>query len=64
MMKYGYLADAQTKKRLALCLMLLDLNIQVVDQAADWMASNDPEAESAKMAHSRGVQERRVCKQM
>jgi hypothetical protein len=41
-MKYGYLADAQTKERSALRLVLLDLNIQAVDQAADWMASNDP----------------------
>jgi hypothetical protein len=63
-MKHGYLADAQIEERSALCLMLLDLNLQVVDQAAGWMASNEPEAESAKIAHSRGVQECRVCKQM
>ena len=35
-MKRVYLADAQTEERSALRLMLLDLNLQVVGEAADW----------------------------
>ena len=35
-MKRVYLADAQTQERAALRLMLLDLNLQVVGEAADW----------------------------
>jgi DNA-binding NarL/FixJ family response regulator len=35
-MKRVYLADAQTEERGALRLMLLDLNLQVVGEAADW----------------------------
>ena len=35
-MKRVYLADAQTEERSALRLMLLDLNMQVVGEAADW----------------------------
>jgi two-component system response regulator DesR len=31
-----YLADAQTEERSALRLMLLDLNMEVVGEAADW----------------------------
>jgi hypothetical protein len=51
--KYGYVADAQTEERSALRLVLLDLNIQVVGQAADWMASNDPlSASSTRQGHA------------
>ncbi len=35
-MKRVYLADAQTEERSALRLMLLDLNLHVVGEAADW----------------------------
>jgi len=35
-MKRVYLADAQTEERSALRLMLLDLDLQVVGEAADW----------------------------
>ena len=35
-MKRVYLADAQTQERSALRLMLLDLGLQVVGEAADW----------------------------
>ena len=35
-MKRVYLADAQTEERSALRLLLLDLNLQVVGEAADW----------------------------
>jgi len=35
-MKRAYLADAQTAERAALRLMLLDLDMQVVGEAADW----------------------------
>ena len=35
-MKRVYLADAQTEERSALRLMLVDLNLQVVGEAADW----------------------------
>jgi DNA-binding NarL/FixJ family response regulator len=35
-MKRVYLADAQTEERSALRLMLLELNLQVVGEAADW----------------------------
>jgi DNA-binding NarL/FixJ family response regulator len=35
-MKRVYLANAQTEERSALRLMLLDLNLQVVGEAADW----------------------------
>jgi DNA-binding NarL/FixJ family response regulator len=35
-MKRVYLADAQTEERSALRLMLLDLNLLVVGEAADW----------------------------
>jgi DNA-binding NarL/FixJ family response regulator len=35
-MKRVYLADAQTEERLALRLMLIDLDLQVVGEAADW----------------------------
>jgi DNA-binding NarL/FixJ family response regulator len=35
-MKRVYLADAQTEERLALRLMLVDLDLQVVGEAADW----------------------------
>ena len=35
-MKRVYLADAQTQERAALRLMLQDLNLQVVGEAADW----------------------------
>lgn len=35
-MKRAYLADAQTEERSALRLMLLDLNLQVIGEAADW----------------------------
>jgi len=35
-MKRVYLADAQIEERSALRLMLLDLNLQVVGEAADW----------------------------
>jgi DNA-binding NarL/FixJ family response regulator len=35
-MKRVYLADAQTEERSALRLILLDLNLQVVGEAADW----------------------------
>jgi DNA-binding NarL/FixJ family response regulator len=35
-MKRVYLADAQTEERSALRLMLLDLNLKVVGEAADW----------------------------
>jgi DNA-binding NarL/FixJ family response regulator len=38
-MKRVYLADAQTEERAALRLMLLDLNLQVVGEAADWTAA-------------------------
>jgi DNA-binding NarL/FixJ family response regulator len=31
-----YLADAQTEERSALRLLLLDLNMQIVGEAADW----------------------------
>ena len=35
-MKRVYLADAQTEERSALRLLLLDLNLHVVGEAADW----------------------------
>ena len=35
-MKRVYLADAQTQERSALRLMLSDLNLEVVGEAADW----------------------------
>jgi DNA-binding NarL/FixJ family response regulator len=35
-MKRVYLADAQTEERSALRLILLDLNLQIVGEAADW----------------------------
>jgi two-component system response regulator DesR len=35
-MKRVYLADAQTQERAALRLLLLDLDMQVVGEAADW----------------------------
>ena len=35
-MKRIYLADAQIEERSALRLMLLDLNMQIVGEAADW----------------------------
>jgi len=35
-MERAYLADAQTDERAALRLMLLDLDMQVVGEAADW----------------------------
>jgi DNA-binding NarL/FixJ family response regulator len=35
-MKRVYLADAQTEERAALRLMLLDLDLQVIGEAADW----------------------------
>jgi DNA-binding NarL/FixJ family response regulator len=35
-MKRVYVADAQTEERSALRLMLLDLDLQVVGEAADW----------------------------
>jgi two-component system response regulator DesR len=35
-MKRVYLADAQTEERSALRLMLLDLGLQLVGEAADW----------------------------
>jgi DNA-binding NarL/FixJ family response regulator len=35
-MKRVYLADAQTQERAALRLMLMDLSLQVVGEAADW----------------------------
>jgi DNA-binding NarL/FixJ family response regulator len=35
-MKRVYLADSQTEERSALRLMLLDLELQVVGEAADW----------------------------
>jgi DNA-binding NarL/FixJ family response regulator len=35
-MKRVYLADAQTEERSALRLMLLELDLQVVGEAADW----------------------------
>jgi DNA-binding NarL/FixJ family response regulator len=35
-MKRVYLADAQTEERSALRLMLLDLDLQVIGEAADW----------------------------
>jgi two-component system response regulator DesR len=35
-MKRVYLADAQTEERSALRLMLIELNLQVVGEAADW----------------------------
>jgi len=38
-MKRVYLADAQAEERSALRLMLLDLNLQVVGEAADWTAA-------------------------
>ncbi|MBN1810541.1 MAG: response regulator [Anaerolineae bacterium] len=38
-MKRVYLADAQTDERGALRLMLLDLDMQVVGEAADWAAT-------------------------
>ena len=38
-MKRVYLADAQTEERSALRLMLLDLKMQVVGEAADWTAA-------------------------
>ena len=38
-MKRVYLADAQTEERSALRLMLLDLNLQVVGEAADWLTA-------------------------
>jgi DNA-binding NarL/FixJ family response regulator len=31
-----YVADALTEARTALCLMLIDLNMEVVGEAADW----------------------------
>ena len=34
-----YLADAQTQERSALRLMLLDLNMEVVGEAADWLTT-------------------------
>ena len=40
-MKRVYLADAQTEERAALRLMLLDLNLQVVGEAADWRTALD-----------------------
>ena len=40
-MKRVYLADAQTEERLALRLMLLDLNLEVVGEAADWPTALD-----------------------
>lgn len=38
-MKRVYLADARTEERSALRLMLLDLDMQVVGEAADWTAA-------------------------
>lgn len=38
-MKRVYLADAQTEERSALRLMLLDLNMQIVGEAADWLTA-------------------------
>jgi DNA-binding NarL/FixJ family response regulator len=38
-MKRVYLADAQTEERSALRLMLLELNMQVVGEAADWLTA-------------------------
>ena len=38
-MKRVYLADAQTEERLALRLMLVDLELQVVGEAADWLTA-------------------------
>ena len=35
-MKREHLADAQTEERSELCVMLLDLNVQVVGKAAAW----------------------------
>jgi len=40
-MKRVYLADAQTEERSALRLMLLDLNLEVVGEAADWPTALD-----------------------
>ena len=40
-MKRVYLADAQTEERSALRLMLLDLNLEVVGEAADWSTALD-----------------------
>lgn len=50
-MKHVHLADAQIEERAALRLVLLGLDMQVVGRAADWLASSEPEAESAKIAH-------------
>jgi len=38
-MKRVYLADAQTEERSALRLMLLDLSLEVVGEAADWLTA-------------------------
>ena len=40
-MKRVYLADAQAEDRSALRLMLLDLNLEVVGEAADWFTALD-----------------------
>ena len=51
--RHVYLADAQSEERAALRLALLDVSLQVVGQAADWVASGEPEAESTKIPHGR-----------
>ena len=38
-MKRAFLADAQPDERIALRLMLQDLNMQVVGEAADWLTT-------------------------
>ena len=58
-----YVADAKSEERSALRLMLLDLKMEVVGEAADWQRGHYPHQPSGRPSASRTLCRRRCVYQ-